>query len=125
MHNLIKCIRDNRLTTLKGIPGIGKTTIARNLGAHLAEREVFQDGIIYISMQGFDQASQLVQIMFQKVVKVKNQSKQQNSKESLLDNRLVMEENILKTLKDCKVLLIIDNLESVLRNDVNDVRNFL
>lgn len=31
------------------------------------------------------------------------------------DNRFMMENRILQTLKDCKVLLIIDNLESILR----------
>jgi ATP-dependent Clp protease ATP-binding subunit ClpA len=50
MHRLIQCVTQNRLTTLKGIPGIGKTTISKQLGSLLAEREVFQDGIIYLSV---------------------------------------------------------------------------
>jgi len=48
---------NNRLTTLKGIPGIGKTTIAKVIGSYLNEREVFEDGIIWISMRGFNLAS--------------------------------------------------------------------
>lgn len=40
----------NRLVTVEGIPGIGKTTITKSVGFFLEEREKFMDGIIYISM---------------------------------------------------------------------------
>lgn len=64
MEQVIICILKNRLVTLKGIPGIGKTTISKSLGKFIAERQIFQDGVIYISMRGHDQTSQLVQQMY-------------------------------------------------------------
>ena len=60
MQQILVCILNNRLTTLKGVPGIGKTTISRSIAWFLAERDVFDDGIIYVSMRGRDQTSQLI-----------------------------------------------------------------
>jgi hypothetical protein len=36
-----------------------------------------------------------------------------------------MEDKIYQVLRDCKVLILIDNLESVLRQDREKTRNFL
>jgi len=75
LYKLICCISQNRLTTLKGIPGIGKTAISKNLGSLLAEREVFQDGIIYLSMQGHDLVSQFVKMMYYKLINERERKK--------------------------------------------------
>ena len=112
----------NRLTTLKGIPGIGKTTISKSIGIFLAEREVFQDGIIYISMRGHDQTSQLVQQMY---LYFTQRVGGDLGSDAILKDQAFMEEKILLYLKDRKVLLIIDNLEDALRKDRVAVREFL
>ena len=54
MQRVIMSILTNRLTTLKGIPGIGKSVMSKCIGVFLSDREVFQDGIIFISMHGRD-----------------------------------------------------------------------
>ena len=35
MHEIISCVLQNRLTTVQGMPGMGKTTIAKTVGHHL------------------------------------------------------------------------------------------
>jgi Mg-chelatase subunit ChlI len=57
MQRVIMSILTNRLTTLKGIPGIGKSVMSKCIGDFLSDREVFQDGIIFISMHGRDQTT--------------------------------------------------------------------
>ena len=52
MHRIAKLMVHNRLITLIGLPGIGKTAISKRLGYFLSEREIFKDGVIYISMRG-------------------------------------------------------------------------
>lgn len=64
MNEIIKCIKSNRLTTILGLPGIGKTTISKNIGFFLAERMLFRDGIVYFSLRGKDQANMLIQQMY-------------------------------------------------------------
>jgi len=52
MHKRAMLLLNNRLVTVRGLPGIGKTSICKRLGLFVSEREIFKDGIIYISMRG-------------------------------------------------------------------------
>ena len=64
MQEIIACVLSNRFTTVIGVPGIGKTTIAKSVGSHFDERKAFEDGVIFFSMRGKDQTTHLVQQMF-------------------------------------------------------------
>ena len=44
----------SRLVTIKGIPGIGKTTLAKAVGYFLNERFAFKDGIILLTLNKID-----------------------------------------------------------------------
>ena len=106
---------------MKGVPGIGKTTISRSVCWFLAERDIFEDGIIFVSMRGRDQTSQLIQQIFQSISY--NQQSVYSATQKV-DNAF-MYERVFYHLKDRCVLLVIDNLEDVLRNDHDNSRNFL
>ena len=54
MQEIISEIHENRLVTLKGIPGIGKTTLAKAIAYYLDERLTFKEGIILLSLRGLD-----------------------------------------------------------------------
>jgi len=41
MQEVIECVIQNRLTTILGMPGIGKTTISKGVGYFLSQRELF------------------------------------------------------------------------------------
>jgi MoxR-like ATPase len=64
MQEIIACLLQNRLTTVLGVPGIGKTTIVKSTGFHLAERKTFHDGIMFFTMRGKDQTTALIQMLF-------------------------------------------------------------
>ena len=48
MFELITLVLSCRLVTVKGIPGIGKSTIIKEVARYLFEREHFKEGIIYL-----------------------------------------------------------------------------
>jgi len=50
MCEIISLLNSNRIVTIIGYPGVGKTTIAKSVALFLEEREKFSDGFIYISM---------------------------------------------------------------------------
>jgi len=54
MQEIIAAVLHNRLTTILGVPGIGKTTISKSVGFHLTERKTFHDGIMFFTMRGKD-----------------------------------------------------------------------
>ena len=45
-------MHENRLVNVLGPPGIGKTSVARQLCNHLKARKRFYDGILYINLRG-------------------------------------------------------------------------
>ena len=64
MQEIIGCVLQNRLTTVLGVPGIGKTTISQSVGFHLSERKTFQDGVMFFTLRGKNQITALIQMLF-------------------------------------------------------------
>lgn len=52
MHDLINLILNSRLVTIKGIAGIGKSSLAKETIRYIYERKHFRHGIIYINLNG-------------------------------------------------------------------------
>jgi len=52
MYEITKLLNISRVVTISGPPGIGKTSISRNLANYYKERRMFKDGIIYIKLRG-------------------------------------------------------------------------
>jgi len=52
MHNIISLLNQSKIVTIVGPPGIGKTSIARNLANYLKDRRKFNDGIIFVRLRG-------------------------------------------------------------------------
>ena len=47
MYKLITNIYFNKFVTLIGLPGIGKSSLAKNSMQYIQEREMFKDGVLY------------------------------------------------------------------------------
>ena len=54
LHEVIKLIRNQRFVTIKGIPGVGKSSLCREVANFMYDRNIFQDGIIYLPLSGCD-----------------------------------------------------------------------
>ena len=52
MYEIIELLHDNRVVSISGPPGIGKTSISRSLSNYLRDRRKFKDGIIYVKLRG-------------------------------------------------------------------------
>jgi len=52
MYEIIELLEQNRLVSILGPPGIGKTSISRNLANYIRDRKKFGDGIIYVGLRG-------------------------------------------------------------------------
>ena len=56
MYEIINLLEQNRLVSILGPPGIGKTSISRNLANYVRDRRKFSDGIIYVELRGWETA---------------------------------------------------------------------
>lgn len=54
VHEVIKEIQNQRLLIIQGVHGVGKSSLCREAANFLAERNVFEDGIIYLKAGGCD-----------------------------------------------------------------------
>ena len=106
MQKVFDSVQKERLTTVSGSPGIGKSALIKTMGAYLSERDVFSDGILFVSMTGMGELSKLIQQIYTQLLETEEHCLDQNS----------MRNYILEDLENRKCLLIIDNLELCINN---------
>lgn len=112
MHQLICYLHDYRLVTIKGVPGIGKTSLAKQVGFFLQDRITFRNGIIYQSVRGLNGVdSAISQIHFELFNKPAPRGQGLQA--------------ITKFLEHREVLFIIDNAEDLLQTDQEGFRNMI
>lgn len=104
LYQIICLVRKSRLVTIKGLTGIGKTSIAKALANFFMERSVFRDGIIYLAAKGIKSEDAL-------------ETQLSIATKCTFDPRKTRLGNILSTLEEKEVLIIIDNAENVINND--------
>jgi len=66
-HEVIKRIKTHRFVTIKGISGIGKSSLCREVANYLYERNTFQDGIIYVDATGCDSVERIISVINSKL----------------------------------------------------------
>lgn len=96
MQEILSNIMENRLVTIKGIPGIGKTTIAKAVAFYLNERYAFKDGIIFESLRSIHSANMFLDrlyVFINKILKDKDDNKP-------IDNVNHQLDRIIEVLKD-------------------------
>lgn len=53
VYEVVSSILTNRLVTIIGLPGIGKTSLSKNAVHYMATRKMFKAGIVFMPLKGF------------------------------------------------------------------------
>jgi len=104
LYNIICLIKNSRIVTIKGLAGIGKTSMAKTLANFFMERGIFSDGIIYISARGLESTEALITQLY-----ITAKAETDGVKDKMT--------KIFNVLRNSQVLLIIDNAEDPLNKD--------
>ncbi|KAL3666640.1 hypothetical protein V7S43_008262 [Phytophthora oleae] len=110
LHMLAELVNTRRLVTLRGPPGIGKSTLSTKLAHFLADRNVFPDGVAFIRLR----AVQSLEGM-ESAIKSALFPEGGREKDMPLD----------QALADLKVLLVMDNMEDPINANPAGIRDFL
>ncbi|TMW68581.1 hypothetical protein Poli38472_006049 [Pythium oligandrum] len=110
LHMLAGLVNSQRFVTMRGPPGIGKSTLSIRLAHFLAERNVFPDGVAFIRLRG-------VQSLEGVETAIKSALFPDGGREKELP--------LQQTLAEMKVLLVMDNMEDPINANPLPVREFL
>ncbi|CAI2382289.1 unnamed protein product [Moneuplotes crassus] len=135
MYEIIKHLNNHRLVSILGPPGIGKTSLARNLANYIKDRRKFSDGIIYLPLRGCE-SSQMFLTRLSLIIRTvcslediqrygledidKSKNKKNGKEEGVEeeeDNEGKYRNFISNILRDKEALLILDNAEDPLEYD--------
>lgn len=135
MYDIINLLDQHRIVSILGPPGIGKTSLARNMANYIKDRKKFRDGIIYVTLRGCESAQMFLTRLtliirnsvpfedykkhgLEEIDKKKKKDKKNKDKESIdKDDESKYRIFILNMLKDKEALLILDNAEDPLEDD--------
>ncbi|KAE9119850.1 hypothetical protein PF010_g7707 [Phytophthora fragariae] len=110
LHMLAELVNTRRLVTLRGPPGIGKSTLSTKLAHFLADRNAFPDGVAFIRLRGVQSLEGV-----ESAIKSALFPEGGREKDMPLD----------QALADTKVLLVMDNMEDPINANPSAIRDFL
>ncbi|CAI2359291.1 unnamed protein product [Moneuplotes crassus] len=114
MYDIINHLSTNRLVSILGLSGIGKTSIARNLADYLKQRHKFRDGIIYVGLRGCE-SSQMFLANLSLIIRTEIQL--ENDYKKMKDSEVEDRALVHSFLRDKQILLILDNCEDPIDSD--------
>ncbi|GMF26031.1 unnamed protein product [Phytophthora fragariaefolia] len=110
LYMLAELVNTRRLVTLRGPPGIGKSTLSIKLAHFLADRNAFPDGVAFVRLRGVQSLEGM-----ESAIKCALFPEGGREKDMPLD----------QALADTKVILVMDNMEDPINANPSAVREFL
>lgn len=124
--HLLNILKDYRLIWIEGVPGIGKSALAKEV-AHLAyERDIFEDGILYMSVKDCQIFESLVEKVFFRTMEGLKDSSKQAELEKYLNVPISEKYNrCLGMIRNLKLLIILDNCDPIVASEQKHFKDFL
>ena len=105
MYDVMRLLHDNKLVCLTGVEGMGKSAVLRKLCHHVKHRYKYKDGMLFIDCKDMRSVNDLTQ----EIVHMLGVTPTQD-----IDSRNQL---ILKTVRNKNILLILDNVDSLVDSD--------
>jgi len=116
MHDLITLTLNSRFVTLKGIAGIGKSSLVKETVRYIFERKHFRNGVIYINLNGCETREAVTSCLNARIFRNTQHI------ESRKENGGKMVQQIIELLRTKEVLIVFDNVMDMML--VNDKEKF-
>ena len=124
--NLIELLNNNRWISVEGLSGVGKSAIIKNVANMLYDRNVFPDGILYLTLRDWNSLEGLFKKMY---LYLKSYLKPKNESNSQLPNDLLDVDDFyweyLIMWNQLTMLLIFDDWNEIIAKDQSSFTKFM
>ena len=121
LFEVVQTVFRNRLVTLIGLPGIGKTSLAKNAVHFIADRQMFKMGVVFLPLKGYTTCEIFLKKLIWNLILQNFELEQEKKKEISQYNSEQLLMHCLQYLKKQeegeRVLIVFDNAEDLLYND--------
>lgn len=122
LYEVTDLLLNNRLVTIRGTIGVGKSSLVKELANKLMDRGTFQHGLIYIDMGKGQSIEKLLSVLTSDITVSKLVRKRSAGKELDLAGNI---QELVRVLAEYKVLMIFDNLDLLYHKGSAHLRQFI
>ena len=110
MYEISELLENFRFLLIKGMMGIGKSSLVKEFAVRVLSRFIYQDGVIFLNMRGKTTIESFYSLL---VVDIEERGSLKNNSNRFEDKDLNLG-LVLKILENKEVLLIIDNIDGLI-----------
>jgi hypothetical protein len=121
IYEVIDLLHNNRFVVLKGMIGIGKSSLQKEIANKLGDRGMFEHGIIYLDLKNDTSIERMHSVFMSDITINKLVRKKSGNKEYDLNQAAT---EIAGVLADYNILLIFDNVDSLYVRASNQLKMF-
>jgi type II secretory pathway predicted ATPase ExeA len=121
IYELIDLLHHNRFVVLKGMIGVGKSSLQKEIANKLGDRGMFEHGIIYMDLKNDTSLERMHSVFMSDLTINKLVRKKSGTKDYDLNQAA---SDIAAALADYNVLLIFDNVDSLYVRAANQLKLF-
>jgi len=124
---VIHTIMRFRLVNIMGLPGIGKTALAKNAVHYMLDRRLFKLGIIFFSCKGYKNSNVFMKKLVSNII-INNLDLNPEQKAKISDgNQEALTNMIINYFKkeDDQLLVVFDNAEDLIYRDREEFRKLV
>ena len=63
MFDVLRLLTENNIIQIYGMPGLGKSSLLKNVTCFLGERDIYKDGVVYIDLMHVKTFTEVIQIL--------------------------------------------------------------
>lgn len=121
IYEINELLESFRLVLIKGMMGIGKSSLVREFAVRILNRQIYQNGVIFVNLRG----KTVVDSFFSLLLVELEECPLKNEFTSRQQDREMNIEIIAKILEHQELLLIIDNVDGIISKFEQEFYNIL